>query len=165
MLLIYGCTQLQTTLCVCGCSLKDVRRLSLGLKIWRSTCAATQGRNPTCVSTQDATRLSATQVTGLNTSVHTWTQWVATLYNYRWCFDCVHQCGLPFVFICLWLYRSHMRARCLAVQSVTLIPVHWGNIWSPILLKSNSYGRRQVLQCGNPTHNFNIISSVVLEYV
>lgn len=53
----------------------------------------------------------------------------------------------PSGFMCLWLCRNHMPARYLAVQSATLTPVHWGNIWSLILPKSGSYGRRWVPQC------------------
>lgn len=59
---------------------------------------------------------------------------------------CLPLCGLLRLFMYLWLYRSRMRARCLAVQSVTLIPAPWGNTWSLTLLKSDSYGRRYALQ-------------------
>lgn len=42
----------------------------------------------------------------------------------------------------LWPYRSRTRARCPAVQSATRTPAPWGNTWSLILLKRDSYGRR-----------------------
>lgn len=49
-------------------------------------------------------------------------------------------------YVCVYtcLCRSHMHARCLAVQSVTLIPAPWGNIWNPTQQKNDTYERRQV---------------------
>lgn len=47
-----------------------------------------------------------------------------------------------YVFMCVCLCRSHIHARCLAVQNVILIQAPWGSMWNPTQLKNNSYGKR-----------------------
>lgn len=46
------------------------------------------------------------------------------------------------VFIYPCLYRSHMHARSLDVQSATQIPAPWGNMSNPTRIKRGSYRRR-----------------------
>lgn len=53
----------------------------------------------------------------------------------------------------LCLSRSHIPARCLAVQNAILIPAPWGNMWNPTPLRSNSCGRRYK-QCCSANCNY-----------
>lgn len=66
----------------CGYSLRAARRLSLGWRIWRSTCVATRGRSLICVSTRDVTRPSATPATEPSTSARTWKQWAGSFSTF-----------------------------------------------------------------------------------
>lgn len=132
------------TVCWCRFSLRAARRRSLGWKIWKSTCAATRGRNPICVSTRGVTRPSATPVTEPNTSEHTWRRWVNTITQSCLRPACLHLFVFSpaKVFLPLCLHRSRTRARCPAVQNDTLIPAPYGSTWNPTQLKNSSNGRR-----------------------
>ena len=105
-LLIWQRWNARTTVivCMCGYSSRAARRPSLGWKTWRSTCEATRGRSPTCVSTQDVRRPSATRATEPNTSEHTWKQWGSHATDTYNCRVKVHACERVFVESCNFSY-------------------------------------------------------------